>query len=316
MQNQTNTLETQGRSRRNFFTHASAFLAAAGVAPMLEAQTPSSDLDVLNFALRLERLEASFYTLGLAKFAAVDFAAAQFAQSLTAKQVANAYTWVQQIGAHENTHVMQISAAIIAMGGTPAATDCYGFQAFGGDMKTLKTADSFIQVAMTLENTGVMAYDGAIALIQDPALRSTAATIATVEARHAGYLNELNGLIPFPAAFDTAATAATILAAASSFLAPCSIFPPTAVAAPKNQTTSSRMLQLDGTASKGSGGTAIVGYEWQTVLGNNASVANPNSPTPTVTFLGGPGLYTFTLMVTDANNNNSVDVVKVTYTGA
>lgn len=306
--------------RRDFFAKAGAFFAAASVVPMLEpmleAQTLTSDLDILNFALRLERLEASFYTAGLAKFSANDFAAAQFAQVLTAKQVSNAYTWVQQIGQQEQTHVMQITAAIMAMGAKPVATDCYGFQPYGGDQTTLKTADSFIQVAMTLENTGVMAYDGAISLIQDATLRQTAATIATVEGRHAAYLNELNGTIPFPAAFDTPGTATSIAAATSPFLVPCSIFPPTAVAGPKNQTTSSKTFQLDGTASTGPAGTTIVAYQWATVLGSLASVTNATFPKPTVTFMGGPALYSFSLMVIDSNQNNGVDVVKVLYIGA
>jgi hypothetical protein len=309
------TFDARARSRRDFFAKASAFFAAAGVAPMLKAQTPTSDLDILNFALRLERLEASFYTQGLAKFSAADIAASQFAQNFGPKQVANVYTNLQQIQQHETTHVMQISAAIMQMGGTPAATDCYGFQPYGGDLKTFKTADTFIAVAMTLENTGVMAYDGAIALVQSAALRTTAATIATVEARHAAYLNELNGVSPFPAAFDTPGSATSILTAAASFLAPCSMFPPTAVAGPKGQTTSSKTFQLDGSASVTTNGQPIVSYVWETVLGNNAAVANASFPKPTVTFLGGPGIYTFTLMVTDANGNNGVDVVKVNYTG-
>jgi hypothetical protein len=310
------TFDARARSRRDFFAKASAFFVAAGVAPMLEAQTFNSDTDLLNFALRLERLEASFYTQGLAKFAATDIAAAQFAQNFGPKQVANIYSNLQAIQQQEMSHVMQISAAITALGGTAAASDCYGFQPYGGDVKSLKTADSFIAVAMTLENTGVMAYDGAISQIQSATLRTTAATIATVEARHAAYLNELNGVSPFPAAYDTAGTAATILTAAASFLAPCSIFPPTAVAGPKNQTTSSKTFQLDGSASTASNGQPVVSWVWETVLGNNATVAMATYPKPTVTFLGGPGVYSFTLMVMDANGNQGVDTVKVTYTGS
>jgi hypothetical protein len=93
------------------------------------------------------------------------------------------------------------------------------------------------------------------------------------------------------------------------------MFPPTAVAGPKGQTTSSKTFQLDGSASVTTNGQPIVSYVWETVLGNNAAVANASFPKPTVTFLGGPGIYTFTLMVTDANGNNGVDVVKVNYTG-
>jgi rubrerythrin len=312
------SVDNDARSRRNFFAKAGAFLTAAGVAPvLLQAQTLNSDIDILNYALRLERLELSFYTIGLSKFAATDFAASAFAKNLTAAQAANSYTYLQAIQQHEMSHVSQIAAAITALGGTAVPTDCYGFQPYGNDNKTFLNADSFIAVAMVLENTGVMAYDGAISLIQSATLRTTAATIATIEARHAAYLNELNGLIPFPNAYDTPASAATVLTAASAFLANCSTFPAVAVAGPQNSTTSSKTLQLNSTGSQSAGGNIpIVSYTWETVLGNNASVQNPNSPNPVVTFLGGPGTYTFALVIVDAAGNTGTTQLKVIYTGA
>jgi hypothetical protein len=311
------SVDNDARSRRNFFAKAGAFITAAGVLPSLvKAQTLNSDVDILNYALRLERLEASFYTVGLSKFKVADFAASAFAKNLTATQVSNAYTYFQAIQMHEMSHVSQISAAIQGMGATPVNVDCYGFQPYGSDNKTFLNADSFIAVAMVLENTGVMAYDGAVGLIQSPSLRTTAATIATVEARHASYLNFLNGVIPFPAAYDTPASAATILTAASSFLASCTSFPAIAVAGPQNVTTASKTLELTAAGSMSAGGDIpIVTYEWETVLGNNASVQNPNSPTPTVTFLGGPGTYNFALLVMDAAGNTGTAQLKVIYTG-
>ena len=81
--------------------------------------------------------------------------------------------------------------------------------------------DQFIKVAELLETTGVMAYDGAIHLICSPELRTAGATIATVEARHASYLNLLNGDVPFPLAFAAPKTMAEILAAAGGFIVPC-----------------------------------------------------------------------------------------------
>ena len=60
----------------------------------------------------------------------------------------------------------------------------------------------FVATAQVLEDTGVMAYDGAIAYIHRPGLQTASATIATVEARHASYLRLLNGEVPFPEPFD------------------------------------------------------------------------------------------------------------------
>lgn len=323
MMKQVATLDARARSRRNFFANAGAVLAAAGIVGKLEAQsTGNPDIDILNFALRLERLEASFYQQGLQRFAATDFASAAFAKSFTTAQVSSAYTYFQAIAAHEMTHVMQISATIQMLGGTLAPADCYGFQPFGGDTQTFRTVDSFIATAAVLENTGVSAYDGAIALITAPNLRTVAATIATVEARHASYLNLLNGQIPFPNAFDPTASAGDVLTAASRFLASCSVFPPTAIAGPSGPTPGSFVttsqktgFPLDATLSSTADGSPVVGYLWETVLGSNATVQNALSPRPTVTFNGGPGIYAFSLMITDRFGNNSNAFVKVNYTG-
>ena len=310
------SLDVRARSRRDFFANAAALLAAAGVAGKLEAQTGGNgDVTILNFALRLERLEAAFYTQGLAKFGPNDFANANFAKNFTPSQVASAYTYFQAIQQHEMTHVMQLSGVIQQLGGTLVAPDCYAFSAYGTDLTTFKTADSFVAVAMVLENTGVMAYDGAISMISAANLRTAAATIATVEARHAAYLNLLNGQIPFPSAFDTPGAAADILTAASKFIANCGMFPPTAVANPKNAVAHAQGFMLDATASTTANGSPVVSYLWQPVLGTNAKFNNPNVAQPTVTFNSGPGLYNFVLMVTDSFGNNSTDTTTVNYLG-
>ena len=324
---QVATLDAKARSRRDFFANAGAVLMAAGVvgASKMEGQTSGNgDIDILNFALRLERLESTFYQQGLARFAATDFANANFAKNFTAAQVTSAYSYIQAIGGHEMTHVMQLSATITQLGGTLAPIDCYGFQPYGGDVQTFKSADSFLATAMLLENTGVSAYDGAISQITAANIRTAAATIATVEARHASYLNLLNGVIPFPSAFDPTASATDILTAASKFIASCSAFPPTAVAGPKGTgtglgsfaTTSLKTgFTLDATKSVAADGSAPTMYLWETVLGSIATVTNANSPTPTVTFNGGPGLYTFSLTVGDRFGTNSTAEVAINYTG-
>ena len=63
---------------------------------------------------------------------------------------------------------------------------------------------SAVRTAKLLENTGVRAYDGAIAHLEAASLLTAGATIATVEARHASYLNLINRSVPFPSAFDDA----------------------------------------------------------------------------------------------------------------
>jgi hypothetical protein len=313
----SNSLDGRVRSRRDFFANAGAALAAAGAVGSLNAQTTGGgDLDILNFALRLERLEAAFYTQGLARFAASDFANSTFVKSLTGTQAANAYSYFQTIQQQEMSHVAQLSGVIAQMGGTAPPPDCYAFSPYGTDLTTFKNVDSFVAAGMLLENTGVMAYDGAIALISAAPLRTAAATIATVEARHAAYLNQLNGVIPFPAAYDTAGAAGDILAVATKFIANCGIFPPNAVAGPKGVTATAQGFKLDATKSTTAAGGPVTSYLWEAVLGSNAKVSDGNSPTPTVTFNAGAGVYTFVLLVMDAFGNNSADTLKVTYTGS
>jgi hypothetical protein len=79
----------------------------------------------------------------------------------------------------------------------------------------------YVATAQALENTGVMAYTGAINCLLNADLIEAGATIATVEARHASFLNLLNADSPFPAAFDTPKTKCEIFAIAAPFIVDC-----------------------------------------------------------------------------------------------
>jgi hypothetical protein len=172
-------------------------------------------------------------------------------------------------------------------------------------------------IAATLENTGVMAYDGAIALLQSKDLQTAGATIATVEARHASYLNLLSGAIPFPTAFDMPKTMREILMAANQFITSCGAQPvgnnTTAVLLPKNLSTSSNLVQLDARSSLSGNGQPLT-YSIRQVSGMPAGIQNASTSTPMVQ-LTGSGTYTFELTVTDSQGNVSRDTVTINYTG-
>lgn len=172
-----------------------------------------SDIDVLNYALTLERLEATFYTQGLSRFSRGEFMSAHAIRGFGGRVISTFFDDLARIRDHEQTHVTTLISVIQSLGGTPVGACTYNFG--------YHDVDGFLKVAQALENTGVMAYDGAIALIQSPDLRTAGATIATVEARHASYLNLINGDVPFPAAFDTPKTMAEILAIAGKFIVSC-----------------------------------------------------------------------------------------------
>ena len=125
-----------------------------------------------------------------------------------------AFRYLSQIRDHEVAHVAFLKTAL---GANAVPTCVFKFDA------GLKNVDTFLKTARVLENTGVMAYDGAIRYVDTPDFLQAAATVATVEARHAAYLNLVNRASPFPAAFDTPKKPSDILAAvqATGFLVSC-----------------------------------------------------------------------------------------------
>jgi len=85
----------------------------------------------------------------------------------------------------------------------------------------LTDVGTFLATAQVLENTGVMAYDGAIRYVDAGDALQAGAQIATVEARHAAYLNLINRDSPFPCAFDMGKKPSEIFAAAKPFIVSC-----------------------------------------------------------------------------------------------
>lgn len=191
-------------SRRSFLTGSAAALAGGAlmaVPGMAKAHTtpePPRDIDILNYALTLEHLEYAFYREGLEKFGERELENADVFDGLGRYLRRSAHENFVRIRNHEKTHVETLESVIRDdLGGTPVPEATYNFK------KTAFTSVAkFVSVAQFLENTGVSAYDGAIAHIQAAGLLTAGATIATVEARHASYLNLLNRDVPFPKAFD------------------------------------------------------------------------------------------------------------------
>lgn len=160
----------------------------------------ADDVDVLNYALTLEYLEAEFYRQGNA------------ADLLEGKEA----TYLQQIGADEAAHVSAITDTIQMLGGTPVPAPGVDFgQAFA-------SRDAYLETAYTFENLGVGAYLGAAGFISDKMILQAAAGIFGVEARHAAVLGQLRGLPGeggvYMGATETPIPRAQVLAAAAPFL--------------------------------------------------------------------------------------------------
>jgi mannose-6-phosphate isomerase-like protein (cupin superfamily) len=89
----------------------------------------------------------------------------------------------------------------------------------------------------------------------------------------------------------------------------------TAVAGPKNLSTTSRSIQLDGSKSASADGRPLT-YLWTIPQGNPAAgILSGSTATPIVQFTQGHVAYTFQLTVTDSAGKSASDLVKVDYAG-
>lgn len=162
----------------------------------------ADDLEVLNYALTLEHLEAEFYDMANASGVLTGDAAAYF----------------QIIGEHERAHVDALTAAISDAGGTPVmARASYNFDALGD----MSTQEGLLAAANVLEPTGVAAYNGAGKEIMDKSILTTAGAIVQTEANHAAIIRILIDPEAVPApAFEGVSSPQEILDAVTPLLGP------------------------------------------------------------------------------------------------
>ncbi len=167
-----------------------------GLPALASAKTsPKQDIAILNYALTLEYLEAAFYK------EAVDKGRFPGRTGELAGVVAG----------HEAAHVAFLKKAL---GSHAIKSPRFDFK------DTTTVISKFRGTAFVLENTGVMAYSGQVTRFHNPAYLQAAATILTIEARHAsafgfligGRLAGKQGITP-NGAFDKYASMAQILKA-------------------------------------------------------------------------------------------------------
>jgi rubrerythrin len=173
-------------------------LTAGSAAAATSTAPPSKtfgkgDIGILNFALTLEFLEASFYTEALASGAIKDPALLVF---------------LQTVEADERKHVTYLRKAL---GSKAAKKPKFDFKG------TNKDEAMFRATAQVLENTGVHAYLGQAGNIKSTKILGAAGSILTVEARHAsviGFLNQNSpkGIAP-DGPFDVPFSAKKVLSA-------------------------------------------------------------------------------------------------------
>lgn len=143
-------------------------------------QTPSSIIDVLNYALTLEYLEAEFYKKAVSTSGLIP-----------AGPGVGALTTIRD---HEVAHVAFLRTAIQGAGGTPVAMPTFDFTAGNGSnngpyANVFSNYDTLLAVAQAFEDTGVRAYKGqAAALMSNNDVLTAALRIHSVEARHAAHI--------------------------------------------------------------------------------------------------------------------------------
>ena len=160
-------------------------LAAAG----------GGDVDILNFALTLEYLEASFYEEA----------------KMRARANGELKSLIGLLADDEKQHVEALKATVKQLGGKPVAEPKFDF--------AYSDTAGFLKLAQTFEDTGVSAYNGAGPAIKSKEVLGAAGSIVQVEARHAAAIRLQNDEEPSPEAFDPALDEAQVLKAVEPFIA-------------------------------------------------------------------------------------------------
>jgi rubrerythrin len=175
--------ETRATFLRKAGIGAGAIIAggafAGGLPALARGQAiPQSDIDILNFALTLEELEAAFYQ--------------QAVQGAVLRGETRDFALV--VRNHEVAHVQFLRKAL---GAKAVAKPTFDFK----DTTTNQT--KFEDTAKALEDTGVHAYLGQLANIRSKAILAAAGRILPVEARHAAWIRSIRqDDDPAPAAFE------------------------------------------------------------------------------------------------------------------
>jgi Ferritin-like domain len=169
-----------GRSRGEFLRTLAVGgggLVAALALPARASGATRNDVDILNYALTLEYLQASFYT------EAERLAALGRKAALAARVV----------GAVERAHVTALRKAL---GSAAVERPRFNFR------DTTEVEGRFLRTAVALEDLAAAAYKAQAPLVNSKAYLAAAVAIHSVEARHAAWMRRLVGLVPATTAFD------------------------------------------------------------------------------------------------------------------
>jgi ferritin-like protein len=173
-----------GDTRADFLRKAAlgsaAMLAALAVPAAPAAAKSLSDVDILNFGLRFERLQATFYSE---------------AESVgtVAAMAPPKERWARVLGAHERAHVKILKKVLGDRAGKRPSFDFRG---------VTETEDGFTRTAVAMEDLTVALLTGVIPQIHDSGIVAAVFGLLTVEARHAAWARNVVRTTPAANAFD------------------------------------------------------------------------------------------------------------------
>jgi Ferritin-like domain len=147
----------------------------------------TNDVDILNYALVLEYLQASFYTE---------------TERIGALRTIPARRAARVLGSVERAHVKALRKVL---GRSAVKRPFFNFQG------TTEAERKFLKTAVAFEDLAVAAYKGQAPLIDSKEVLAAAISIHSVEARHAAWMRHLFGIVPANHAFDDAASRPAIL---------------------------------------------------------------------------------------------------------
>ena len=157
-----------------------AAMLGALARPSVAAADQLDDTAILNFGLRFERLQATFYT------------EAEQVGTVAAMSDRKA-EWARVLGAHERAHVKIIKSVL---GNKAEGRPKFDF---GGDTES---DGAFTRTAVAMEDLTVALLTGITPRMDDPALVAALFGLLTVEARHAAWARSIVRTTPAANAFD------------------------------------------------------------------------------------------------------------------
>ena len=154
-----------------------ALLAAAAAPASAASPSNAQDISIIQYALTLEYLQASFYSEVVRNNVLTGALSDQ----------------ARIVGGHERSHVAALRQVL---GASAAPSPFFNFKG------ATESPDAFRRTAVAFEDLAVAAYKGQAPRIYSKQYLEALLAIHSVEARHAAWIRRLAGKLPAPTAFD------------------------------------------------------------------------------------------------------------------